>query len=493
MALYVGIDCGTQGTKVIVFDSETSVIKGEGYAPHRLITDDSGAREQDPGWWIEALDSAMSEALTPLGGARRSVRAIGVSGQQHGLVILDSEHRVIRNAKLWNDTESAHDNTSLISSAGGEQAVLLKIGTAIPVGYTASKLVWLKRCEPEAFRRIRYTMNPKDYINYYLSEVVCTDSGSASGTGYFDVIHRKWNDEMVNLVDDSGILQNALPRVVDDLAHVGRIRAEIGARFGLDSACVVVAGSGDNMMAAVGTGNVESGIATVTLGTSGVLSVFTDQAPEGYPSIVQIQNSLPNGWLPTVCTMNATSTTGAVQQLLAMDLTEFDQEMESAAIGSEGIIMFPFFNGERMPPLPHANGLISGLTTSNMSRRNLIRASAEAVVLGLRWGYDLLREKGIELREVRLVGGGSNSRPWRQIVADVLNVEVLVPQSKEAGALGAAIQAMAACGEGEVPALCKRHVRLDERKRGRPVPENVTRYEELYQSYLMQRRVFFGL
>ena len=493
MSLYIGVDCGTQGTKVILYDSEKKQVEAEGSAPHELIASEDGRREQNPQWWLEALDRALAQALSSFGSKKRLVKAIGVSGQQHGLVVLDRDRNVIRNAKLWNDTETAFDNEDLIRRAGGGSAVISRIGTSLPVGYTASKLVWLKRCEPESFERIAHVMNPKDFINFRLSNVICTDYGSASGTGYFDVTDRAWDEEMVSIIDDSGTLKRSLPPLLGDLSPVGCIRPEIAARFGLDPRCVVVAGSGDNMMAAVGTGNVQNGIATVTLGTSGVLSVFTDELPEGYPAMVQIQNAIPNGWIPTVCTMNATSTTTAVQKLFEIDLELFNTEMQSAPVGSDGVTLLPFLNGERMPPLPQAKGIILGLTLGNISRRNLIRASAEAVVYGLRWGCEALHKKGVVLHQIRLVGGGSNSRPWRQIVADVLNVEVVSPQNKEAGALGAIIQAMAVSEEGDIRSLCKEHIELDKTKYAVPKSRNVAEYNEHYSSYLAGRKAVFGI
>ncbi len=493
MSLYLGIDCGTQGTKVILYESEKKRIEAEGYAPHELIAHEAGRREQDPQWWLDALDSALAQAMRSVGKRKRLIRAIGVSGQQHGLVVLDRDCKVIRNAKLWNDTETAPDNEDLIRRAGGEAAVISRIGTSLPVGYTASKLVWLKRHEPASFRRIAHVVNPKDFINFYLSGVICTDFGSASGTGYFDVLQRAWSQEMVSLIDDSGTLSRALPQLREDFSPVGCVRPEIAGRFGLDPKCVIVAGSGDNMMAAVGTGNVQKGMATITLGTSGVLSVFTDERPTGYPAIVQIQNTIPNGWIPTVCTMNATSTTSAVQQLFEVDLELFNAEMQSAPVGSEGIVFLPFLNGERMPSLPQAKGVLAGLTVGNFSRRNVIRASAESVIYGLRWGYEILHEKGIALNQVRLVGGGSNSQPWRQIVADVLKVEVVGPKNKEAGALGAIIQAMSVHGEGDISSLCREHIRLDETKHAMPNVENAAAYDEYYHSYLVHRKAVFGI
>jgi xylulokinase len=490
MAYYVGIDCGTQGTKVVVYDPETRTFLGDGYGAHEIISNERGGREQDPQWWINALDEAMKGALKNLSaGDRKKIAGIGVSGHQHGLVILDKDKKVLRRAKLWNDTETAEANQRYIEAAGGPAGVIAAIGTAIPVGYTVSKLIWLKEQEPETFNKIAYVINPKDYVNFYLTAVVATDTGSASGTGYFDVINKTWSDKMVSLVAPD--FKRALPPIVGDLDAVGTVTKEIAEKYGFASSCIVAAGSGDNMMAAVGTGNVQSGVATMNLGTSGVLSVFTDQRPVGYPEILQIQNSIPNGWIPTIVTMNATSTTTAVQELFSLDIQTFDREMAAAPIGSEGVVMLPFFNGERMPSLPGAKGWISGLTMQNLRRPNLIRAGAEAATFGIRWGCDLLRQKGVSVSQLRLVGGGSNSAPWRQMVADVFDAEIIGVQGKEAGALGGIIQAMGACGEGSVPELCAGHIVLDEKKRALPDGERVKQYEAVYQKYLgLQKELY---
>ncbi|QQO10574.1 xylulokinase [Breznakiella homolactica] len=492
MAYYIGVDCGTQGTKAAIYDPDCMEFLGEGYAPHEIAANERGGREQDPQWWIDALNTAMETALASLdSGKRKMIRGIGVSGQQHGLVILDSGKKVLRRAKLWNDTETSGANQRLIDAAGGPRGVIEKIGTAIPVGYTASKLVWLKEHEPEVFGRIAYVFNPKDYINFYLTGIIATDAGSASGTGYYDTINKEWNDTMVSLIDPA--LKKALPPVLGDTEAVGPIAAAVAERFGLDRNCIVAPGSGDNMMAAVGTGNVEPGIATMNLGTSGVLSIFTDQKPVGYPEIIQIQNSIPGGWIPTICTMNATSASTAVQELFTLDLAAFDNDMAAAPIGCGGVTMLPFFNGERTPSLPSAKGSITGLTMTNFTRPNLIRSAAESVVFGLRWGCDLLREKGIAFRQLRLVGGGSNSAPWRQITADIFGADIIGVRGKEAGAFGGIIQAMAVCGEGSVPDLCARHIQLDERKQAHPDRGNTEKYEAVYRGYLDARKQLYGI
>ena len=492
MSFYIGVDCGTQGTKVIIYDAEKKRIVAVGNSGHKLISDNSGLREQDPRWWIDALDAALRQALASFSGDRHAIAAIGVSGQQHGLVVLDKDKNVLCNAKLWNDTETAADNDDLVEKAGGTDGVIQKIGTAIPVGYTASKLVWLKRCKPDIFSKIAYVINPKDYINYYLTGVICTDIGSASGLGYFDVLHKDWNREMIDAIDSSGVLLSALPPIVSDDKAVGSLLPDIAKKYGLSAACKVAAGSGDNMTAAVGTGIVKNGVGTINLGTSGVLSVYTDAAPSRYPSIIQIQNLISNSWIPTVCTMNATSTTTAIQNLFALDLKTFDAKLAAAQPGADGIIMLPFFNGERMPPLPHAKGSITGLTIANITQENIIRAAAESVAFGLRWGYDLLKEKGIRLYQMAVVGGGSNSEPWRQIIADIFQVELVSPENKEAGSLGAVILAMSACGEGDIQTLCEAHVSFSDKKII-PKKENAARYEDVYNAYLAELKAHYTI
>jgi xylulokinase len=295
---------------------------------------------------------------------------------------------------------------------------------------------------------------------------------------------------MVSLIAPD--FKKVLPPVIGDLEAIGTIKKDIADKYGLSDSCIIASGSGDNMMAAVGTGNVESGIATMTLGTSGVLSVFTDRQPKDYPAIIQIQDSIPNGWIPTTNTMNAASTTTAVQELFGIEISAFDAYMAASPPGAEGVIMLPFFNGKRMPYLPEAKGSMYGLSMKNFTRENCIRAAAESVALGLRWGGDLLRGKGISFQQLRLVGGGSNSAPWRQIIANVFDTEIIGVKGKEAGAFGAIIQAMSVCGEGSIPELCKNHILLDEKKRVLPDKENVKKYDDIYHAYLDVRKQIYS-
>ncbi len=492
--MYIGIDCGTQGTKVIVYDQKARKIVSDGYEKHDLVALENGRREQDPKWWIAALDVAMHQALDGLGEKRKDIRAIGVSGQQHGLVVLDGRNDVIRPAKLWNDTETARENAELIEALGGDMGTIEKIGTSIPVGYTASKLLWMKKHEPELFSRISMAFNPKDYINYYLSGVLATDIGSASGTGYFNVNTLTWSDEVVSLMDPSGILAKALPTLALDGEPVGTITKEIARRYGLEESVLVAPGSGDNMMASLGTGTVEDGTAAMTLGTSGVINMYSStNRPFFFDPITQIQCAGNGGWIPSVMTMNATSTSTAYQELFSLSVKEFDRYLETSSPGAEGVVMVPYLNGERMPALPGSKGVVAGLTFKTLTPENLIRASAESVIFNLRWGRDLLTKNTGAIEVMKITGGGSNSAPWRQITADIMNTEIIGVTSKESGSLGAALQAMWVDGQGDITQLCKDHVELDYSKHATPNPEATEFYNGVYESYLDVRMKMYGV
>ena len=492
--MYIGVDCGTQGTKVIIYDSRKKVIVSEGYSSHEIIALDNGRREQDPQWWIIALDKAMKEALDSNSLDKKKIKGIGVSGQQHGLVLLDRNNKVIRKAKLWNDTETAIENDEFIAKCGGHDGIIKKLGTGIPVGYTASKLLWVKKNEPEIFEKIHITLHPKDYINYYLCGELCTDIGSASGTGYFDVNTLQWSDEVVEIIDSSGLLKKSLPRIAEDGKPIGKLRLDISKKYGLSEDVIVSPGSGDNMMAALGTGNVEDGSATMSLGTSGVLSIYSSEnEPCKFDPIAQIQCAGNGGWLPTVATMNATSTTNAFQQLFELTIEEFNRLLTESSAGAEGIIMIPYFNGERMPRVPDGKGCISGISLSNFQKKNLIRSACESVIFSLRWGRDLLTKNTAPIKHIRINGGGSNSAPWRQITADILNAEIVGVNSKESGAFGAALQVMWVDGLGDIAALCKEHVSLDFKKQAIPNPQMVELYDSIYASYLAIRERMYGI
>lgn len=490
--MYLGIDCGTQGTKVVILDTDRGHLRGEGYAPHALISAASGRREQQPQWWIDALEQAYRQALAESGIDSRAIRGIGVSGQQHGLVVLDAAGEVIRPAKLWCDTETAPQNARLLALLGGIEGSRDRLGLALATGYTLSKLLWLKQYEPASFARIAHVLLPHDYINYWLTGQIATEYGDASGTGYFDVRSRCWVPEVLALIAPDGALAQALPPLLEAHQSVGLVQPGIATRLGLNDGVRVSSGGGDNMMGAIGTGNIADGIVTLSLGTSGTLFACTDQAPGLAPAessgLLAPFCSSSNGWLPLICTMNLTTAANGVRALFGLDLDAFNAQAKQAPIGCEGITLLPFFSGERVPALPDASGSLLGLNMQNLTPANLCRAVLEGTSFGLRYGLDLMRDAGLEARQIRLIGGGAKSRLWRQMIADIMQAPVICPQAGEAAALGAAIQALwcdsHARGENvSLRTLCERYVALDETSALSPDANAVPAYEDAYGRY----------
>ena len=486
--MFLGIDCGTQGTKALLLDPASGRVLGQGSAAHTLISGANGRREQDVTQWTMAFATATRAALTEAGVNGCEVLGIGVSGQQHGLVTLDRDGRVLRPAKLWCDTESATENAALLDWLGGEQGSLERLGVVIAPGYTVSKLSWMKAQHPALFERIAHILLPHDYLNYWLTGRACAEYGDASGTGYFNVRTRKWDLAILRHIDPSGRLEAALPELIEPDKAVGRLRSEIAEQLGLNPDAIVSSGGGDNMMGAIGTGNIRPGAITMSLGTSGTLYAYSD-TPRISPQLaVATFCSSSGGWLPLICTMNLTNANAAIRDLLQLDLELFNALVAQAPIGCDGITLLPFLNGERVPALPQASASLHGLTTENLTRANLCRAVVEGVTFGLRYGLDLLRESGIRSERIQLIGGGAKNPLWRQIVADVMETPVVCTTHSEAAALGGAIQAAWCHARQSNPiasleALCSRCVRVDEATAVIPQAESVRAYEQAYRRY----------
>lgn len=491
MRLFLGIDCGTQGSKALVLDADSGRVLGEGSAPHPLISGVNGRREQQPSDWLAAFEQATHAALNAAAITGEQILAIGVSGQQHGLVLLDEQGEVLRPAKLWCDTESTEQNQRLLDYLGGEAGSLERLGVAIAPGYTVSKLLWTREQHPEIFERIAHILLPHDYLNYWLSGRCCAEYGDASGSGYFDVRRRTWDTALLQHIDPSGRLVAALPQLIESQQCLGPIRPQIAQRLGLNPAARIASGGGDNMLGAIGTGNIQPGAITMSLGTSGTLYAYADQPRVSPQPQVATFCSSSGGWLALICSMNLTSASGLIQQLLALDIEQFSALVAQAPIGAEGVLMLPFFNGERVPALPNARASLHGMSSDNLSRANLCRAVVEGSVFGLRYGLDLLRASGIESRSIRLIGGAAKSPLWRQIVADIMATPLICPQHTEAAALGAAIQAAWCLGreqghETTLEALCARCVSLDASTETRPDRRRSEQYEQAYQRYREQ-------
>jgi xylulokinase len=435
--MYLGIDCGTQGTKALRMDGDGNVL-GRGYAPHRLIERANGAREQEPAWWVEALRISVRQASAEGGG----IIALSVSGQQHGLVVLDEHGSVIRPAKLWNDTETAPQNQQLLDAFGGKEAWFDRFGIVPLTGYTVSKLLWLKQHEPENFARVRHILLPHEYLNFYLTGRMCAEQGDASGTGFFDIRTRAWIHEVLDWIDGgTGQLAAALPPLITVNEPVGALLPSVAAELALPATCIVAAGGGDNMMGAIGTGNVREGVVTLSLGTSSTVYSFQDQPAHDPSGCVAPFCSSSGGWLPLVCTMNATNVVTQTLETLGRTVADIEAAMAATTPGADGLIFLPFLNGERTPDLPQAAGTLTGISANNFTAPHLIRAVVEGVSYGILNGLDLILA-GRQVDRILAIGGGARSAAWRQLLADATGAQVVSPVESEAGCLGAAMQAI---------------------------------------------------
>lgn len=478
--ILLGIDCGTQSTKTVALDWETGQIlasaqKAYGFAK----TDQPGAMEQHPEDWDAAMRSTVTEVLAHLGSRKSEVAGIGVSGQQHGLVVLDESGAVVRPAKLWCDTSTAPQCEALTRELGGTEAVVGHVGNAMLPGYTAPKIRWLAENEPHNWEKTRLVLLPHDFLNLQLTGSPSMEYGDASGTALLDVRSRTWSEPVCQAVAPH--LPSRLPTLRSSAQPAGRLKNDLAAEWGLPEGVVVSAGGGDNMMGAIGTGNVSPGVVTASLGTSGTLYAYSDVPVIDPRGEVAAFCDSTDAWLPLVCTMNVTLVTELTRSVFGWSHAEVDERIAAIEVGAGGLRVLPYLVGERTPNLPRGGGVLAGLRPENFTPAHLARAMTEAVTLGLGYGIGRLRDLGIHPTEIRLTGGGSNSPAWRQICADVFGVPVVTLQSGEGAALGAAIQAgwsvqRESGDESSLSSITDRLVKLDESTRAVPSPQAVDAY-----------------
>ena len=474
---FLGIDSGTQSTKAIVLDLDTGKILATGSKGYELIKGlKPGHLEQHPQDWIHAVEASIKQCLTKLGKKKSLIRGIGVSGQQHGLVALDAKDEVVRPAKLWCDTSTQAQCEEMAHEFGGQPGVIHLAGNAMLPGYTIPKLLWMKQKEPKNFAKTKTILLPHDYINFWLSGVKRMEYGDASGMGILNVRTREWCYEITDFIDKR--VRDMLPPLGSSRAVHGTLRPDLAKKWGLGADVIISAGGGDNMMGAIGTGNIKPGVVTASFGTSGTLYGVASQAVvDGQGEVAAFCDSTDQ-WLPLVCTMNVTVVTEQIRTMFGWDHKKLEAAVKSVPAGSDGLLMLPYLNGERTPNLPGGTGVLHGMRTTNTTPAHIARAAMEGATLGLAYGLKRFRDLGMAPKEIRLTGGGSNSAVWRQIAADAFNAEVVTLSTAEGAALGGAIQAAYAQAGGKVSydQLCKKLVKLDEKTRCKPNKKNATLY-----------------
>jgi xylulokinase len=438
MALFLGIDSGTQSVKAVVLDLDTRKVVAEARAPHRLIEGlPVGHMEQHPAEWVAALDAVILEVVGKIDRSR--VRGIGVSGQQHGFVPLDAAGEVIRPAKLWCDTSTTAECALLTKKLGGPKAAIRQTGNLILPGFTAPKILWLKRHEPANFKRLRHVLLPHDYLNFHLTGNYFMEYGDASGTALMDVRRRTWSPAVLAAIDRN--LADWLPPLSDSHEAAGTLRPALAQKYGLSTEVVVSAGGGDNMMGAIGTGNVTPGVISASFGTSGTIYAYAAKPVVDPAGEIAAFCSSTGGWLPLLCTMNVTTVTEQVRALFGYDHAALEAAVAGTPAGSHGLVLLPYLAGERTPNVPEGSGVLLGLNGTSFHRGPLARAAMEGATMGMNYGLRRLAQLGVKAKEIRLTGGGAKSAVWRQIMADVFGVPVVGMVEDEGAALGGALQA----------------------------------------------------
>ncbi|MBC7367438.1 MAG: xylulokinase [Undibacterium sp.] len=485
MSLFIGIDSGTQSVKAVVFDLATRKVIAEARAPHQLIGGlPVGHMEQNPQDWTSALDFVIASVAGQIGAEQaKRVRGIGVSGQQHGFVALDENGDVIRPAKLWCDTSTTAECAIITKKLGGPKAAIRLTGNLILPGFTAPKILWLKRHEPENYKFLRHVLLPHDYLNFFLTGNYTMEFGDASGTALMDVRTRTWSKAVIKAIDRK--LGNYLPKISASHEAAGLLRRELAEKYGFSEGVVVSAGGGDNMMGAIGTGNVLPGVVTASFGTSGTIYAYATKPVIDSQGEIAAFCSSTGGWLPLLCTMNVTTVTEQVRALFDQDHAALNAAVAATPAGAGGLVLLPYLAGERTPNVPAGSGVLLGLNAQTFTAGHFARAAMEGVTMGMNYGLRRLAALGVKAKEIRVTGGGAKSPVWRQLMADIFGVPVVAMVEDEGAALGGALQAAwcVALRDGNKKAKLTDFtvgtVALDEKTRCTPNKVNVARYREL--------------
>jgi xylulokinase len=485
MAL-LGIDVGTGGTRAVLVDSQGRVI-GAATAEHAPMSSPQiGWAEQSPEDWWRAACQAIQECLAKTSVSATEVSAIGLSGQMHGLVLLDAQDHVVRPAIIWCDQRTEQECLNITQRVGAQRLIELTANPAL-TGFTLPKIWWVRRHEPELWARVRSLMLPKDYIRFRLTGQRAIDVADASGTLMFDVVHRRWSKEMLEI---SQIDEALLPKVFESPEISGYVHQEGANQVGLRPGIPVVAGAGDQAAGAVGMGIARPGAVGATIGTSGVVFAATS-APvlEPHGRIHTFCHAIPNHWHVMGVTQGAGLSLRWFRDQFGAEPGDgrdpYDRLADEAAKtppGADGLLWAPYLMGERTPHLdPNARGALVGITAQH-TRAHLIRAILEGVAFSLRDSLTLFREIGVPIESIRLGGGGARSPLWQQIQADIYGMPVELIEADEGGAYGAALLAGVGTGHwSSVETACESTVRVA--KRVQPNTKTAARMDLQYAEY----------
>lgn len=480
MDIFLGIDISTTSTKTIAIDPLGNIlaVSSSGYSfetPYPLWS------EQDPDLWWQATKISIHECLQKTGLEPARVKGIGLTGQMHGLVILDENGTVLRSAILWNDQRTQKQCDEIRSVIGKREFVQITGNDAL-TGFTAPKILWVKDEEPQIFEKIKHILLPKDFIRYKLTGEYAMDRAGGSGTILFDLKERNWSFDLIRKL---GFNPDWFPPTFEGTQITGLLTKKAAEEVGLMEGIPVFGGGGDQAASAVGTGAVKEGIISISLGTSGVIFAASDSPfiePDG--RLHAFCHAVPEKWHLMGVMLSAAGSLRWFKDTFRKE-ADFDNlvaEAEHITPGSDGLLFLPYLTGERTPyPDPLARGAFIGITVRH-TMQHFTRAVLEGVAFGLRDIFELMREAGLQnIDQVRITGGGSQSRLWRQIIADILNTEIVTINSEEGAAFGAALLAATGAGMFEsVEQACSNTIMV----RDRVAPGAASEiYNKIYSDY----------
>lgn len=473
---FIGVDLGTSAMKLLLMREDGRICSVVS-RPYPLSMPRPGWSEQEPALWLEAAVSGIRELAAAVDPAQ--IRGIGVAGQMHGLVALDGKDRVLRPAILWNDGRTGEE-TRYLNEEIGTGFLAEHTGNIAFAGFTAPKLLWMRKNEPELFRQIARVMLPKDYLVYKLTGVHSADCSDASGTLLFDVKARRWSPEMLELC---ALRPEQMGRVFESSEPVGTLLPEMAEALGLSRNVTVVAGAGDNAAAAVGTGTVGRGKCNVSLGTSGTLFLSDDRYIAPANHALHAFCHADGGWHLLGCELSAASCLSWWGGLQGADLAALQGEISGDQLGRNRVFFLPYLMGERTPHNDEdASGAFIGMRMDS-TRADLTQAVLEGVAFGLRDGLEIARAAGMEVRASGLSGGGARSPLWRRILASLLRLELSLPETEQGPGLGAAILAAVGCGVYADVATAAKLLAGKAAEVTLPEAELMERYDERYRAF----------
>ncbi len=473
--LYIGVDLGTSSIKLVLMNEEgkiENIVSRE----YPLSFPKPGWSEQNPEDWYQAFLEGMEDLLANYD--KSLVEGISFGGQMHGLVILDENDHVIRPAILWNDGRTTKECDYLNNTIGREKVSSYTANMAL-TGFTAPKILWVKENEPENFAKINKIMLPKDYIAYMISGVHCTDVSDASGMLLFDVKNRRWSQEMLSIV---GVKEEQLAKVFESYEAVGTLREDVANKLGLNPSVKVIAGAGDNAAGAVGTGTLEHGMCSISIGTSGTVFIATDEFAVDDDNAMHSFDHANGKYHFLGCMLSAASANKWWMDDI-IRTKEYNKEQENIVkLGENRVFFLPYLMGERTPHNnPNARGTFVGMTMDT-TREDMTQAVLEGVTFALRDALEIARSFGVTITRVRLNGGGAKSKLWCEMVANIMNVKVDKINSEEGPGFGAAILAAVGCEKfNSVEEAASKLIKVVSTIE--PEEELVRKYEEKYQMF----------